>query len=267
MRCSDNCRTSIADYHRSCPICSYDLCLSCCRELRDGHLQGGEKGPSFKYIDYGSAYLHGGQKENNSDNVGNQALTMDDKLEDNMDSLSQLKSKENGVISCPRKLKAGCAEAIMELKCLLPDENLSKLLVEAKEIFDAHKLKCLQECLEESCSCSKFLCRDDVTSQKIRKVASRKDSTDNALYCPSAVDMKHGDLRHFQWHWSKGEPIIVSDVLETTLGLSWEPMVMWRAFRQIKNVEHDTRLDVTAINCLDWCEVCSKTFGIMCAAV
>nr|GFA07148.1 hypothetical protein [Tanacetum cinerariifolium] len=50
------------------------------------------------------------------------------------------------------------------------------------------------------------------------------------------------------------QPVIVSNVLETTLGLSWEPMVMWRAFRQIANVNHDTLLDVSALDCLDWCE-------------
>jgi NADP-dependent 3-hydroxy acid dehydrogenase YdfG len=27
------CNTSILDFHRSCPDCSYDLCISCCREL------------------------------------------------------------------------------------------------------------------------------------------------------------------------------------------------------------------------------------------
>ncbi|KAH6822285.1 hypothetical protein C2S53_010683 [Perilla frutescens var. hirtella] len=201
----DNCKTSIADYHRSCPLCSYDLCLSCCRELRDGHLQGGDKRPPLKYVDYGFGYLHGGEKKINSGNVGNQALRMKDQLEDNMDSPSEWKSKENGVISCAPENKGGC---------------------------------------------------DHVMNQKIRKAASREDSSDNTLYCASAVDIKHDDLKHFQWHWSKGEPVIVSNVLETALGLSWEPMVMWRAFRRIKSVDYDTLLfDMTAISCLDWCEV------------
>ncbi|CAL5392510.1 unnamed protein product [Camellia sinensis] len=37
------CKTSVVDFHRSCPNCFYDLCLTCCREVRDGHLQGGGK--------------------------------------------------------------------------------------------------------------------------------------------------------------------------------------------------------------------------------
>ncbi|KAL1559737.1 lysine-specific demethylase JMJ25-like [Salvia divinorum] len=259
----DNCRTSIVDYHRSCPRCSYDFCLNCCRELRDGHLQGGEKGPSFKYVNYGFNYLHNitkvdssqkktiSKKMNNSKNVGDQDMM----VEDNPYSSLQWKAKENGVISCPPKTKGGCGEEILVLKCLLPDEYVSKLLREAKEIFDVYKPECDPECLEKSCPCSNFSDGDDFINQKTCRAASRENSSDNTLYCPSAVDIGHGDLKHFQWHWSKGEPVIVSKVLETTLGLSWEPMVMWRAFRQIKNNDHETRLNVTAISCLDWCEV------------
>jgi lysine-specific demethylase 3 len=54
--------------------------------------------------------------------------------------------------------------------------------------------------------------------------------------------------------------VIVRNVLETASGLSWEPMVMWRAFRQIKNEKHDTLLDVKAIECLDYCEVSIFTY-------
>lgn len=39
----DNCKTSIVDFHLSYPQCLYDLCVTCCRELRGGFLQGGDK--------------------------------------------------------------------------------------------------------------------------------------------------------------------------------------------------------------------------------
>ncbi|KAI3468942.1 hypothetical protein Pfo_025605 [Paulownia fortunei] len=250
----DNCRTSIVDYHRSCHLCSYDLCLSCCRELRDGHLKGGEKGMPIQYFDYGIEYLHGGKKQIISESVSPQTLPIEVNSEDNVYSPSEWISNENGIIPCPPKDKGGCGQAVLELKSLLSEKLVSELLVEAKEIFDKQKLECVPECFKKSCSCSKFLGQDDIMSQKSCKAASREDPCDNSLYCPTAVDVKHEDLKHFQWHWSKGEPVVVSNVLETTLGLSWEPMVMWRAFRQIKNLEHDTLLDVTAINCLDWCE-------------
>jgi hypothetical protein len=96
---------------------------------------------------------------------------------------------------------------------------------------------------------------DDINNNT-RKAAFREDSDDNFLFCPRAVDVHREDLRHFQSHWSKGEPVIVSNVLECSSGLSWEPLVMWRAFRQITNSKHDVFLDVKAVNCLDWCEVC-----------
>ncbi|XP_074343972.1 lysine-specific demethylase JMJ25-like isoform X2 [Apium graveolens] len=64
-----------------------------------------------------------------------------------------------------------------------------------------------------------------------------------------------GELEHFQCQWCKGELVIVRNVLATTCGLSWEPMVMWRAFRQIRHRNHGQLLDVMAINCLEWCEV------------
>nr|KAJ0207318.1 hypothetical protein LSAT_V11C500254210 [Lactuca sativa] len=127
------------------------------------------------------------------------------------------------------------------------------LLEKTQKLLKMHKLKeDMREMPEEWCSCSDFINKSD---GQLRKAASREDSNDNYLYCPRAIDIKTGDLKHFQWHWSKGEPVIVSNVLETTLGLSWEPMVMWRAFRQMTNTKHDKLLDVSALNCLDWCEV------------
>lgn len=222
-------------------------------------MQGLEKGPPFNYFDYGFEYLHGGKRK--SKNIDSEILTMEKKLKNNLPSPSHWKAHENGVISCPKKDKGGCGEETLILKSLLPDEFVSKLLMEAKNIFDAHKMDFAPECLEKSCFCYNFLDGDDVSSKRIRIAASREDSSDNKLYQPSAVEIEHGDLQHFQSHWSKCEPVIVSNVLETTVGLSWEPMVMYRAFRQPKSQGLDGLLDVSVINCLDWCEVCFVYFG------
>ena len=91
----------------------------------------------------------------------------------------------------------------------------------------------------------------------VREAANRKGSSDNHIYCPVATGIKEDDLVHFQMHWTKGEPVIVSDVLQLTSGLSWEPLVMWRALREKKtngDVE-DEHFAVRAIDCLDWNEV------------
>ncbi|CAI9297474.1 unnamed protein product [Lactuca saligna] len=114
-----------------------------------------------------------------------------------------------------------------------------------------HKLEeDMRDMPEKWCTCS-----SDGGDQQLRKATSRENSRDNYLYCPRAIDIQHGDLKHFQWHWLKEEPEIVSNVLETTLGLSWEPMVMWGAFRWASNPKENKLSDEAVINCLDWCEV------------
>ncbi|KAE9452472.1 hypothetical protein C3L33_15629, partial [Rhododendron williamsianum] len=212
------CKTSIVDFHRSCPKCSYDLCLACCREIRDGHLQG--------------------------------AI-------DNEKSDFEWKAKEDGSIPCPPEKLEGCGSGILELRCMFSQKWVSDLVVKAEDLAKRHKLyhEPRGRKPQQWCSCFNSKGDIDLGSGKSRKAASRGNSSDNYLYWPDARDIKHGDLRHFQQHWIKGEPVIVSNVLEHSTGLSWEPMVMWRAFRQMKHTKHSKHLDVVAIDCLDWTEV------------
>ncbi|KAG8391053.1 hypothetical protein BUALT_Bualt01G0147900 [Buddleja alternifolia] len=241
----DNCTMGIVDFHRSCSTCSYDLCLTCCQELRGGCLRGGDKEVVMHYVDYGLEYLHGGNMYIKTSFGTVEAATMDPtKLK------TKRRSTEKGILSC-----LGCGEGVLELKCIVPDNWVSNLLLEAEKSARKHDLEDLPKNFELECSCLKFLGETVTDSDKLRKAASRQDSEDNYLYCPKAKDLQRDDLKHFQWHWSRGEPVIVSNVLETTLGLSWDPMVMWRAFRQITNNKHDRLPDVTAIKCLDWCQV------------
>ncbi|KAA8531269.1 hypothetical protein F0562_005972 [Nyssa sinensis] len=222
----NNCKTSIVDFHRSCPYCSYDLCLICCREFYSGNLQGGTLG-----------------------------IPVETSSLDNVKSTLEWKAKENGSIHCPPESMGGCGRGILELKCIFPEDWVSELLVKAKEIAKRYEHKDMPESPSQWCSCFNSVGAIDIGSEKLLKAASREDSDDNYLYFPAAKEIQHGDLKHFQWHWFRGQPVIVSNVLETTSGLSWEPMVMWRAFRQITNLKHSQHLDVNAINCLDWCEV------------
>lgn len=171
------------------------------------------------------------------------------------------KSLKDGKIPCPPECMGGCGRGNLELVHVKPLGWVSSLVEKAQELLKRHKLEeDMREIPVDWCTCSDFVKNRSDADNQLCKAASRENSDDNYLYCPRAVDIKSGDLKHFQWHWSKGQPVIVSNVLETTLGLSWEPMVMWRAFRQISNVNHDQLLDVTALNCLDWCEVGYTTF-------
>ncbi|CAI5474277.1 unnamed protein product [Closterium sp. Yama58-4] len=63
---------------------------------------------------------------------------------------------------------------------------------------------------------------------------------------------------HFQQHWQRGEPIIVRHVMPPSVkdGLSWAPLVMWRAFRETKEGRSvQEKLTVVAIDCEDCTEV------------
>ncbi|EYU40197.1 hypothetical protein MIMGU_mgv1a016076mg [Erythranthe guttata] len=74
------------------------------------------------------------------------------------------------------------------------------------------------------------------------------------FHCPTVEGVETADQKHFEWPLYKGEPVIVPNVLRRTTGLSWEPLVMWRASRKIKST-HDLRiLEFSVTNCLNWCE-------------
>uniref|UniRef100_A0A803MNW6 JmjC domain-containing protein n=1 Tax=Chenopodium quinoa TaxID=63459 RepID=A0A803MNW6_CHEQI len=139
----DNCKTSIADFLRSCPECEYDLCLTCCREIRAGQLQGREE-VVMDFVFRGFDYLHGGEES---------------------------KGTSGG---------------------------------EAEEAVAKSGHKYSSQILS-GCSCSDSVYDGDCGSI-MRKCASRKDSSDNYLYCPDARDIQHRDLKHFQCHWLKDWP-------------------------------------------------------------
>ncbi|XP_075075828.1 lysine-specific demethylase JMJ29 [Nicotiana tabacum] len=281
MYCN-NCKTSIVDFHRNCSSCSYDLCLTCCRELRDGHLKGREEEVILEFTDKGLGYLHAeeipGDKPRNlrstrsskkemikNDSAEDAKLACEMESKDNRGLLSEnfggpageWKSNEDGSIPCPPENFGGCGKGILELKCLLtkPKCQVTELLAKAEDIAKRFKLEHMPEIPQGPCLCRKSVDENDMQKSKMCKAASRDNFDDNYLYCPAAKDLQQEDLKHFQCHWLKGEPVIVRNVLETASGLSWEPMVMWRACRQIKNLNHPLLLDVIAINCLDWCEV------------
>ncbi|CAN4120715.1 unnamed protein product [Withania somnifera] len=115
------CSAFFVDFHRRCSICTYKLCLTCCKELRNGNLLADASEVRMHCIDHGPGYLH-------------------------------------------------------------------------------------------------------------------------------AVDTRRANLRHFRLYLAKGEPLVVTNVHDNALGLSWEPMVMWRACRQTKKA-------TDVLNCFNWCKL------------
>ncbi|MCE3051884.1 hypothetical protein HAX54_051130 [Datura stramonium] len=242
------CSAFIVDFHRSCSSCSYDLCLTCCKELRNGNLQADASEVRMQYIDNGPGYLHGNSITSSKN--GNCAGTTEVKIRDQnkVAMASKWKPKENGAIPCPPKDMGGCSKGTLNLRCIFSENWISQLLLKAKEIAQKCKLKEMNYESELHYSCSKYKGENDTSGGKLRKAAARENSDDNYVFCPAAVDTRRANLRHFRLYLSKGEPVVVTNVHDNALGLSWEPMVMWRVCRQTKSA-------TDVLNCLNWCEL------------
>jgi lysine-specific demethylase 3 len=169
------------------------------------------------------------------------------------------KAKSDGSIPCPPKEVGGCGNTLLDLKCLFPEKMLAEIEDRADKVLRSETLAKAMVSRSDRCPCFDHSGRIRTESISVREAASRKDSSDNFLYCPVATGIQDDDIVHFQMHWAKGEPVVVSDVLQLTSGLSWEPMVMWRALRErSKGKAEDEQFAVWAIDCLDWCEVGSS---------
>lgn len=263
---SDNCNTSIVDYHRSCPnpSCSYDLCLTCCRELREGHQPGGSEAETsqqqfvekaYSQVIDGDGYISAPRKRHRCESQ--EAPALNDSKAYMSCHFPDWKANTDGSIPCPPKVRGGCGTAKLELRRNFKANWVMKLLQNAEDLTS----NCKFPNVDYSQGCS--TCQSNVsggnnnTVSNVRLAAFREKSNDNILFCPDAFDMANDETNHFQIHWMRGEPVIVRNVLDKTSGLSWEPMVMWRAFRETGgNVKFkDETRSVKAIDCLDWCEV------------
>ncbi|KAK1297270.1 hypothetical protein QJS10_CPB15g00036 [Acorus calamus] len=207
----------------------------CCRELRDGCPPGDGGAVVAQYQSRGMDYVHGGEP-------------LTEKKES--ETMDEWKTNSDGSIPCPPSGLGGCGSCLLELKCLLTEGWLLEIYKKAEAVASKYASENTSD-ISLLCPCYNLSGQIDLSRVKRRKAACREDSHDNYLYCPSARDV---DLDHFQRHWVKGEPVIVSNVLELTSGLSWEPMVMWRALREKKHYRgFSDDLAVDAIDCLDMC--------------
>ncbi|KAL8469084.1 hypothetical protein ACS0TY_032066 [Phlomoides rotata] len=226
----NHCSTSIVDLHWSCPSCSYELCIGCFREIRAGRLLGNCNRTIPRYVCRGSDYMHGGDPlpesfcEYTSSEMNVERFFVKD-----------------GCVVCPPKEMGGCGGCKLELKRLLPEHWISGLKKQALEVM-------------RKCKAIKAVLRPTFHNGEPCKAACGEGS---CLYSPDSKDiLNEEELLHFRRHWTKGEPVIIKNVLEQTSGLSWEPMVMWRALSECKDEEIGSRSsDVKAMDCLAGCEV------------
>ncbi|XP_050368486.1 lysine-specific demethylase JMJ26-like isoform X2 [Argentina anserina] len=232
----NHCATSIVDLHRSCPKCSYELCLSCCREIRQECLLDRAE-VKFQYRNRGCEYIHGGDPSPECCSV--------EAPNNHIEPVTSWKANNDNSITCALKEMGGCGESNLALKRILPCDWITKLEAKAKTLLDI--------CETKDCT-FKHECGETSTDM-LQKAASREDSCDNYLYCPVSRDtLKEGGLLNFKKHWTNGEPVIVKNVLEQANGLSWEPMVMWRALSENMDPNSSSK-EVKTIDCLAGCEV------------
>ncbi|KAL3521929.1 hypothetical protein ACH5RR_014763 [Cinchona calisaya] len=235
----DHCSTSIIDLHRGCPKCSFELCLTCSREIRKGGFSGGHAGVLHKYVDKGNDYMHGGDPLPESSHM--------EGTRDQVEPFIRWVAKDDGSVTCAPKEMGGCGSCLLELKHLLPKDWILSLQARAQRTLDncqsTHAILC--PILRES------------DPNKSRRAAFRDGTGDNYLYCPDSLDvLRQEELFRFRSHWARGEPVIVQNVLERTNGLSWEPIVMLRALSAHNDLRASTKMSqVKAIDCLADCEV------------
>ncbi|KAL5072847.1 hypothetical protein RYX36_011831, partial [Vicia faba] len=126
-----------------------------------------------------------------------------------------------------------CYHRSLDMRNFYPPTHISDLVHEAENLVKKHKHhksmiadephKNLHSCLN-------------------RKAASHEESSDNDIYCTKAKNVHPEDLQHFQWHWRKGEPVIVRNLLGGTYNSLWEPSSMSHAI----GMKHK---NVKVINC------------------
>ncbi|KAE9609540.1 putative transcription factor C2H2 family [Lupinus albus] len=233
----DHCATSIIDLHRSCPKCSYELCLSCCQEIRNGIITPRTE-MKFQYVNRGYDYMHGGDPLPVSCDLGTS--------EGPIELSTKWTAKRNGSVTCAPEEEGGCGSSALELKRILPHGWISKLEAKAHKMLKSWETEHTALWQKEA----------ELGYNSMRCAASREGTNDNNIYCPESKDILKDGLLLFQKHWTNGKPVIVRDVLNQGTGLSWEPMVMWRVLCENAVSEISSKMsEVKAIDCLAGCEV------------
>ncbi|KAK4362932.1 hypothetical protein RND71_018173 [Anisodus tanguticus] len=240
----DNCNTSIVNFHRSCPNpdCSYDICINCCRELRYGAPCGATEANSSL-----SKSVEGWRSpETLLANGCPTHMPFD---------VAEWIAKSDGSIPCPPKQRGGCGSSLMALRRIFEANWVDQLIRSAEALTCNYHLPDID--LSHGCSfcLATTSFQDGDNHCQVRQASFRNNSHDNFLYCPNAVHIDGNEFEHFQMHWRAGEPVIVRNAQAKASGLSWEPMVMWRAFRNASKKLKGEAFCVKSIDCLDWCQV------------
>ncbi|XP_059648507.1 E3 ubiquitin-protein ligase JMJ24 isoform X2 [Cornus florida] len=231
--CCNFCRIPIIDYHRHCANCSYDLCLSCCQDLREASTFG-VKGEVENLVV---------RRSDDKETVSKQAKPSNLRLSF-AEKFSDWKANSDGSILCPPKEYDGCGCSSLILKRIFKMNWVAKLVKNVEEMVSGCKVYDVDG--PQNSGFNSRLCQ----------AAHRENGNDNFLFFPSSEDIKIEGIGDFRKHWIRGEPVIVKDVCDISSISSWDPMVIWRGIRETteEKMKDDNRT-VKAVDCLDWTEV------------
>ncbi|KAL4289496.1 hypothetical protein GQ457_14G010380 [Hibiscus cannabinus] len=251
--CCRKCKTFILDFHRSCPKCSYSLCLSCCRDIFQGNLVASAKELNCKCPKRRKTCLSGiCLSDRKSIRVTRQ--TSERRHIDSSVSLPSQKAPDGSVpMSCPPREFGGCGDGLLDLRCILPLCWFKELEVSAEEIVGSYELP---EAFDTFSCCS--LCPSTDYEAKgvkqLQEASRRENSNDNFLFYPTNLNIHGDNLDHFQKHWGKGHPVIVRNVLRTT-ALSWDPIFLFCSYLKNSLAKAENEELSKDTGCLDWFEV------------
>jgi lysine-specific demethylase 3 len=191
----------------------------------------------FQYVNRGYDYMHGGDPL---------PVSCDLEISDgNLEVSTKWNAKSDGSVSCVPKEMGGCGSSVLELRRILPHGWMSDLEGKAHDMLKIWEVKQKTFQQEEAGS-----------NNSMRKESFTKGTNESNIYCSESRDVLRERMLLFQKHWTNGEPIIVRDVLKQGTGLSWEPMVMWRALCDNLASDISSKMsEVKAIDCMANCEV------------
>ncbi|KAL4590313.1 hypothetical protein LXL04_003241 [Taraxacum kok-saghyz] len=146
-------------------------------------------------------------------------------------------AENNGSLFCVSK----CGRTLMHLRDILEETWISNLETRAEKINNKSKINLPPDNKHDSLF-------PETSSDYHIRAANREGSNDNYLYCRLSKDAED-DLILFRNHLSKGEPLVIKDVLDQTHGISWEPMVMSRAL--CEHVNPEVRSEMSELQVID----------------
>ncbi|GMI93364.1 hypothetical protein like AT4G21430 [Hibiscus trionum] len=248
-----NCKTFILDFHRSCPKCSYSLCLSCCRDIFQGNLVGSIKEHNCKCPKRRKTCLPGVCLSDRK-SVRITRKTSEGRCIDSSVPLPSRKAPGGSVpISCPPREFGGCGDGLLNLRCILPLCWFKELEVSAEEIVGSYELP---EAVDTFSCCSLCPATDYEAKgvKQLQEASRRENSNDNFLFYPTNLNIHGDNLEHFQKHWGKGHPVIVRNVLRPT-ALSWDPLFLFCSYLKNSLAKAENEELSTDTARLDWFEV------------